>query len=63
LYIFCSIQQIILFLFEIVEISFEGIYKYFDDMYNFADFLQPLLFFIHLGIRLKYGKIDGFEWS
>jgi len=47
---------------EYPEIKYSGFTKYIKDVYNVFDFLVPIFFFIHLGVRIGVGKPDLYDW-
>jgi hypothetical protein len=46
---------------EIPEIYYQNL-EYFKEIYNVFDISQPILFTIHLILRIVYGKLEDFEW-
>jgi hypothetical protein len=46
---------------EIPEIYYQK-FDYFTEIYNVFDISQPILFTIHLILRIIYGKLEDFEW-
>jgi len=37
--------------------------KYIKNVYNIFDMLVPIFFFIHLGVRIGYGKPYSYDWT
>ena len=41
---------------------YQSLQIYFSEVYNIFDFAQPILFIVHLILRMLYAKIDGYGW-
>ena len=61
LYSLQAATQIYFLRLEIPEIYYQNL-EYFKEIYNVFDISQPILFTIHLILRIIYGKLEDFEW-